>query len=180
MRRTGTTRRSALTATGAFGLAAVLTGCGGDGPAPGRDSGGADARTASLGGSAALRAAAARASVSLLSRYEQAAAAHPVTEPGLAPLRATVQQHLAALGGRPKAQGGSPSPAASSPAAPAPASDAKAALKELAAEERRVAGARAAALVTAEPELARLLASLAAAGAAHAYLLTELAKETPA
>ncbi|MFE5242774.1 MULTISPECIES: hypothetical protein [unclassified Streptomyces] len=179
MRRTGTTRRSALTATGAFGLAAVLTGCGGDGPAPGRDSGGADARTASLGGSTALRAAAARASVSLLSRYEQAAAAHPVTEPGIAPLRATVQEHLAALGG-PAAKGGSPSPAVPSPASPAPAADAKAALKELAAEERQVADARAAALLTAEPELARLLASLAAAGAAHAYLLTELAKEIPA
>ncbi|MEV5134086.1 hypothetical protein AB0K87_27050, partial [Streptomyces sp. NPDC053705] len=62
-------------------------------------------------------------------------------------------------------------------AAPA---DARAALRELAAEERRVADGRATALLNAEPELARLLASIAAAGAAHAYLLTELAKETPA
>ncbi|MYR81896.1 hypothetical protein GTY59_26625, partial [Streptomyces sp. SID5466] len=30
MRRTGTTRRGALTATGALALGAVLTGCGGD------------------------------------------------------------------------------------------------------------------------------------------------------
>lgn len=32
----------------------------------------------------------------------------------------------------------------------------------------------------APPELARLLASVAAASSAHAYLLTELAKETKA
>jgi hypothetical protein len=175
VRRMGTTRRSALTATGAFGLGAVLTGCAGGAPAPRHDSGGADARTASLPESAAPKAAAAGASVSLLSRYEQVAAAHPLTAAGLAPLRAAVQEHVAALGGRPKAAGGSPSPAP-----PVPAADAKAALKELAAEERRVADGRAAALLTAGPEPARLLASLAAAGAAHAYLLTELAKETPA
>ncbi|TGY91096.1 hypothetical protein E5Z02_33570, partial [Streptomyces rhizosphaericola] len=53
------------------------------------------------------------------------------------------------------------------------------ALRELAAAERRRADAHAEALLTAEPELARLLASVAAGAAAHAYLLTELAKETP-
>ncbi|WP_203182766.1 hypothetical protein [Streptomyces pratensis] len=170
MRRTGTTRRSALTATGAFALGAVLTGCGE--PETRTGPGGTDARAASLR-TGALRAAAARDSASLLSRYEQVAAAHPVTEPGLAPLGATVREHLAALGGRAKAPSGSPAP-------PAAAAGARAALSGLAAEERRVADARAAALLSAEPELARLLASIAAAGAAHAYLLTELAKETPA
>ncbi|MFH9618039.1 hypothetical protein ACH4MM_30625 [Streptomyces pratensis] len=172
MRRTGTTRRSALTATGAFALGAVLTGCGE--PETRTGPGGTDARAASLR-TGALRAAAARDSASLLSRYEQVAAAHPVTEPGLAPLGATVREHLAALGGRAKAPSGSPAPAP-----PAAAAGARAALSGLAAEERRVADARAAALLSAEPELARLLASIAAAGAAHAYLLTELAKETPA
>ncbi|MFI2779071.1 hypothetical protein [Streptomyces sp. ALB3] len=172
MRRTGTTRRGALTATGAFALGAVLTGCGE--PEARTGPGGADARAASLR-AGALRAAGARDSASLLSRYEQVAAAHPVTEAGLAPLSATVREHLAALGGRAGAAGGSPAPAP--PAGPA---DARAALRELAAEERRVADGRAAALLTADPELARLLASIAAAGAAHAYLLTELAKETPA
>ncbi|MFC9945201.1 hypothetical protein [Streptomyces pratensis] len=170
MRRTGTTRRSALTATGAFALGAVLTGCGE--PETRTGPGGTDARAASLR-TGALRAAAARDSASLLSRYEQVAAAHPVTEPGLAPLGATVREHLAALGGRAKAPSGPPAP-------PAAAAGARAALSGLAAEERRVADARAAALLSAEPELARLLASIAAAGAAHAYLLTELAKETPA
>ena len=170
MRRTGTTRRSALTATGAFALGAVLTGCGE--PETRTGPGGTDARAASLR-TGALRAAAARDSASLLSRYEQVAAAHPVTEPGLAPLGATVREHLAALGGRAKAPSVPPAP-------PAAAAGARAALSGLAAEERRVADARAAALLSAEPELARLLASIAAAGAAHAYLLTELAKETPA
>lgn len=41
-----------------------------------------------------------------------------------------------------------------------------------------MADERARTLVKAGPELARLLASVAAAGAVHAYLLTELAKET--
>ncbi|MFJ8747774.1 hypothetical protein ACIREO_00250 [Streptomyces sp. NPDC102441] len=174
MHRTGTTRRSVLTATGALALGAVLTGCG-DGPGTGSAPGGADARAASLRARTALRASAARDSASLLSRYEQVAAAHPVTEPGLAPMGAAVREHLAALGGPPEAASGSPAPAP-----PAAATDARAALRELAAEERRVADGRATALLAAEPELARLLASIAAAGAAHAYLLTELAKETPA
>ncbi|MCY1678755.1 hypothetical protein OVA20_09735 [Streptomyces sp. SL294] len=173
MRRTGTTRRSALTATGAVALGAVLTGCG-DGPRNRDLPGGADARTAALRERTALRAAAARDSASLLSRYEQVAAAHPLTEAGIAPMGAAVRAHLAALGGPAKAAGTSPLLPAAAPA------DARAALRELAAEERRVADGRATALLNAEPELARLLASIAAAGAAHAYLLTELAKETPA
>ncbi|GAA2636563.1 hypothetical protein [Streptomyces axinellae] len=49
----------------------------------------------------------------------------------------------------------------------------KAALAALAGTERKLAGARAKALATAPPELARLLASVAACGAAHVYLLEE-------
>ncbi|MGW1926601.1 hypothetical protein ACWCQ0_47515 [Streptomyces massasporeus] len=56
------------------------------------------------------------------------------------------------------------------------AADPGAALKELAAAERAASDAHTAALVTAPPEYARLLASVAAAGAAHAYLLTEGAR----
>ncbi|MEU8706799.1 hypothetical protein [Streptomyces sp. NPDC048565] len=174
MHRTGTTRRGALTATGAFAVGALLTSCG-DGSGTRSGPGGTDAAAASLRAVAALRASAARDSASLLARYEQVATDHPVTKPGLAPLDAAVREHLAALGGPAKAASGSPSPG---PSAAAPTTDARAALKELAAEERRVADGRATALLTAEPELARLLASIAAAGAAHAYLLTELAKET--
>jgi hypothetical protein len=50
---------------------------------------------------------------------------------------------------------------------------APAAVKALAVAERRTSDAHMAALVDAEPELARLLASIAAAGAAHAYLLSK-------
>lgn len=49
----------------------------------------------------------------------------------------------------------------------------KDALKELASAERTLADQRAKALLDVPGELARLLASVAAAGAAHAYLLTE-------
>ncbi len=51
--------------------------------------------------------------------------------------------------------------------------DARKALTTLATAERRTADAHTAALATASPELARLLASVAASGAAHAYLLTQ-------
>lgn len=57
-------------------------------------------------------------------------------------------------------------------AVPVPA-DAPAALRSLAAAERRTCDVYSAALLDAEPELARLLASVAAAGAAHEYLLTK-------
>lgn len=109
MRRTGTTRRSALTATGAVALGAVLTGCG-DGPENRTAPGGTDARTAALREGTALRAAAARDSASLLSRYEQVAAAHPLTEAGIAPMGAAVREHLAALGGPARKASGSPAP----------------------------------------------------------------------
>jgi len=53
---------------------------------------------------------------------------------------------------------------------PAKAQDA---LAELAAAERELADRRTEALLDVPGELARLLASVAAAGAAHVYLLTE-------
>ncbi|MFC3235640.1 hypothetical protein ACFOL3_21050 [Streptomyces nitrosporeus] len=175
MRRTGTTRRSALTASGALALGAVLTGCGGGDPDGGRTAA-AGARAASA--RAALRASAARSSRALAARYAQVAADHPATAAGLAPLQEAVRAHAAAFSAdappRPEPTAPSPVPSA------APAGDAGAALRELAAEERRVAGERAEALLTAEPELARLLASVAAAGAVHAYLLTGLAEEATA
>jgi hypothetical protein len=51
-----------------------------------------------------------------------------------------------------------------------------AALAELAAAERRLADRRAKALLEVPGEVARLMASVAAAGAGHAYMLTEGAK----
>ncbi|RDG34978.1 hypothetical protein DVH02_27795, partial [Streptomyces corynorhini] len=76
----------------------------------------------------------------------------------------------------PAASSSSPSPSPTLAGAPAVAPEPAAALKALAAAERRTSDAHTGALATASPELARLLASLAAANAAHAYLLTEGAR----
>ncbi|MGW1107603.1 hypothetical protein [Streptomyces sp. NPDC002540] len=173
MRRTGTTRRGAFTATGAIALGAVLAGCG-DGSGQRDGSARPDGATPAEQASAAraersLRAAAARTSRDLLARYELVIKAHPATAAGLAPLRDAVRAHVKAL-----APDGGGTPAF----APTRATGARAAVKELAEAERRASDAHTATLLKAPPELARLLASIAAAGAAHAYLLTELAKET--
>ncbi|MDX3246150.1 hypothetical protein PV408_31340, partial [Streptomyces sp. ME18-1-4] len=72
------------------------------------------------------------------------------------------------------------SPVSSAPAASAAPSAAPVteqdALAGLAAAERALADRRATELLDVPGELARLLASVAAAGAAHAYLLTEGAR----
>ncbi|WP_097872053.1 hypothetical protein [Streptomyces sp. rh34] len=180
MRRTGTTRRGALTAAGALALGAVLTGCGGgDEAADGGEPAHSGARAAAAKTERTLREKAVRDGALLLARYDLVAEAHPATAAGLAPLRAAVREHGKALAQpRAKAKEGAGKPSA---AAPGPVSaDPKAAVKELAAAERRRTDAYAEALLTAGPELARLLASVAAAAAAHAYLLTELAEETAA
>ncbi|WP_327370166.1 hypothetical protein [Streptomyces sp. NBC_01217] len=173
MRRTGTTRRGAFTATGAIAMGAVLAGCG-DGTERRKDSAGTDATTAAEQAAAArvektLRAGAARTSRELLAQYEQVVSAHPATAAGLSVLRDAVRAHATAL---------APDDGKAPAAPPSPPADAGAAVKELAAAERRASDAHTATLLTAPPELARLLASIAAAGAAHVYLLTELAKET--
>jgi phospholipase/lecithinase/hemolysin len=179
VRRTGTTRRRALTATGALALGAVLTGCGGGDEATGSgDPAHSGARAATAKAEKALREKAVRDGALLLARYDLVAEAHPATAAGLAPLRAAVKEHGKALA-PPRAKGAPEADAP--PAAPGPVStDPKAAVKELAAAERRRAAAHTEALLSAEPELARLLASVAAAAAAHAYLLTELAEEAAA
>ncbi|MFE3906523.1 hypothetical protein ACFXPY_41375 [Streptomyces sp. NPDC059153] len=172
MRRTGTTRRGAFTATGAIAMGAVLAGCG-DGTGPREGSARADAATAAEQAAAraekTLRAGAAGTSRELLARYEQVVRAHPATAAGLSPLRDAVRAHARAL---------APDGGKTLVFSRSRATDAEGALKELAAAERRTADAHTATLLNAPPELARLLASIAAAGAAHAYLLTELAKET--
>jgi hypothetical protein len=72
----------------------------------------------------------------------------------------------------PAPAGASAPPAAAVPSAAAPVTE-REALVGLAAAERTLADRRAAELLEVPGELARLLASVAAAGAAHAYLLTE-------
>ncbi|MGW1936906.1 hypothetical protein [Streptomyces goshikiensis] len=178
-------RRSLL--TGAAGVAggALLAGCS-DG------SGSSDADTG-VPLERRMREAAVRDSERLLERYDATAAAHPDLAARLAPLRGAVAEHTGALavvgpvktgpsaspsvsGSR---SGASPSPSASAPAGAAAAPSAAAvpakpaeALTALADAERSLAEARTVALAGAPGELARLLASVAACGAVHAYLLT--------
>ncbi|MYY07461.1 hypothetical protein GT204_00775 [Streptomyces sp. SID4919] len=171
--RSGPRRRSLLA-----GLAgtALLTGC---------TSGDGDAVSATRAGQASAaertRARAARDSAALGARYDEVIAAHPSLARRLGPLRAEVASHAKAFGsGGP---GGSPSPSSSSPsssgapsgaasAVPVPAAP-EDALASLAARERELADTRTVQSVDVPGELARLLASVAASGAAHAYLLTE-------
>ncbi|MFE0044753.1 hypothetical protein [Streptomyces albireticuli] len=176
----GPRRRSVLAGGAAAltaGAATLLTGC----------SDGAAGRDAERGATAErLRAAAGRDSVALLERYDATVRAHDGLAERLRPLRDGTARHAEAFGVRapgPARSGGTagaPGDSGDGDTADAPASsgatagvpgDEKAALAALAAAERRTADARTAALAGAPPELARLLASVAAAGAAHAYLL---------
>ncbi|MEV4332564.1 hypothetical protein AB0K02_18825 [Streptomyces sp. NPDC049597] len=171
--RTGTTRRRALLATGAA-AAAMVTGCSDD-AAQERPPRGPAADPAQA--EKALRRRLAARSRTLLDEYDAVIARHPALAGRLTPLRAHVAAHVAALAGRKQAPAApvSPSPSGTGsvvPGGPAP-DDPVAALKALAAAERRTSDAHTASLADAEPELARLLASVAAAGAAHAYLLTK-------
>ncbi|MEU7132685.1 hypothetical protein [Streptomyces sp. NPDC046261] len=141
------------------GATALLAGC---------SSGGDDADGRAFA-TRRLRESAGQDSARLLERYDATIAAHAALARRLRPLRAEVARHAEAFS--PQA----PSPSASAqapPAAPEVPGDESAALAALADAERRTADARTAALGSAPPELARLLASVAAAGAAHAYLLT--------
>ncbi|TGY98592.1 hypothetical protein E5Z02_31250, partial [Streptomyces rhizosphaericola] len=96
MRRTGTTRRGALTATGALALGAVLTGCGEDdeGTRAGRP---VLAEAEAVRADKALRRAAARTGALALAHYDLVTEAHPDAAAGLAPLRAAVRQHIGAV-----------------------------------------------------------------------------------
>ncbi|MFE9614056.1 hypothetical protein [Streptomyces sp. NPDC006012] len=161
----GPRRRTLLTSAAGTVL---LVGCSG---------GNGDSGTTGAGPSAdeRARARAARDSRELAARYDAVLAAHPDLAQRLRPLRAEVAAHAKAFGAGAK----DPSPTESTtaagsagPAAAVPADRAKA-LASLATAERDLADRRAKALLEVPGELARLLASVAAAGAAHTYLLTD-------
>ncbi|MFE1803119.1 hypothetical protein ACFW9L_44075 [Streptomyces sp. NPDC059517] len=171
----GPRRRSLLAgAAGAAAGSALLVGCSGSDSASGTTSGSSSA-------AARARARAARDSEQLARRYEAVLAAHPALDARLSPLLAEVVRHAEAFGGGKRAKpstgaSASASPTASSPSAsPSPEVPVmeKDARGELAAAERALADRRMKALADVPGELARLLASVAAAGAAHAFLLTE-------
>ena len=163
----GPRRRSLLVSAAG---AALLVGCSTDGDDSGTTGGSESAAERA-------RARAAADSETLLQHYDAVLAAHPTLADRLDPLRAEVVRHATAFGGTgstPSATAtASPSASASATAVPVTPSDA---LADLAAAERALADRRAKALLDLPGELARLLASVAAAGAAHAYLLTEGAK----
>ncbi|MFE9441456.1 hypothetical protein ACFYO2_21150 [Streptomyces sp. NPDC006602] len=166
-------RRRTLLASAAG--AALLVGC----------STGTEDSDGGTGGSPSVveraRARAAGESTDLVARYDAVIAVHPALAQRLGPLRAEAVRHAEAFGSTrqasPRTSETSPSgsPTAASPSAAVPV-DEKDALADLAAAERTLADRRAKALLDLPGELARLLASVAAAGAAHAYLLTESAK----
>ncbi|SMQ19312.1 hypothetical protein SAMN06272771_5786 [Streptomyces sp. Ag82_O1-12] len=166
--RSGPRRRSLLAVAPA---ALALTGCtGGDSGGPAGEDSSADR----------ARARAARDSEGLVERYDAVIAARPGLAGRLGPLREEVVRHARAFGGGRKASpsaSSSPSPSVTSPASASPSAavpgNDKDALAGLAAAERELADRRTKALGEVPGELARLLASVAAAGAAHVYLLTE-------
>ncbi|MEU1479271.1 hypothetical protein [Streptomyces sp. NPDC005760] len=130
------------------------------------------------------RVRAARDSRGIVQRYDAVLAAHPGLAERVGPLRAEAVRHVEAFGETVRTASPSASSSASpSPSSPSPSSSSatvpateKDALAQLAAAERALADRRAKALLDVPGELARLLASVAAAGAAHAYLLTEAAR----
>ncbi|MEV7615272.1 hypothetical protein [Streptomyces sp. NPDC089799] len=172
-------RRSLLTGAAGAAGAVLLTGCSDSDARPGAHAGVSPERR--------LREAAVRDSRGLLERYDATLAAHPALGGRLAPLRAAVAAHVAALA-PPDAPGGAASPsakpspsatrspvappAAGAPAAPAVPQKAEEALGSLAVAERSLAEARTITLAEAPGELARLLASVAACGIVHHHLLT--------
>jgi hypothetical protein len=162
-------RRRSLLASVAGGV--LLTGC-----SEGDRSGG-EGTSGSPSVAERVRARAARDSRGIVERYDAVLAAFPTLAERVGPLRAEAVRHAEAFGET--ASKASPSPSVSpspspsaSPSATVPATE-KDALAQLAAAERALADRRAKALLEVPGELARLLASVAAAGAAHAYLLTE-------
>jgi hypothetical protein len=106
-----------------------------------------------------------RDSTELIGRYDAATAAHPSLAARLRPLRAETVRHVAAFGGKASATAAPPAETGTGSAAEA--------LAGLAAAERSLADRRAAAVLTVPGELARLMASVAAAGAGHAALLAD-------
>lgn len=161
-------RRRTLLASAAGTV--LLGGCSGAGQDSGTGDGGPSAER--------VRARAAQDSRDLAARYDAVLAAHPDLAQRLRPLRAEVVAHAEAFEEGTSDRSPAPSPSLSSSASAAPAAadaeeDSGKALAALAAAERGLADRRAKALLEVPGEPARLLASVAAAGAAHAYLLTD-------
>lgn len=171
---TGPRRRAVLAgAAGAVIVSGTTAGCTGEGETP-------EQRRRRIDAARRLRRTAAEESEALLTRYTSTAAVHPALGGLLAPLREAVARHLEAFEDRTHrsstgggGKDGGPAGGAAAGDRMAVPRDERRALDALADAERRTAEGRMRALVDAPPETARLLASVAAAGATHALLLTE-------
>ncbi|MCF2530530.1 hypothetical protein [Yinghuangia soli] len=162
MRDAGPTRRTVLAGLGAFAaLGLGATACTSD------DSSG---RTpAQRKAEDEIRGRAQDSAAALLDRYDAVFAAHPALAGGLRPYADEIALHLAAFGGtRPTPAPGAP------PAEPVPA-DAPGALADLARREQQGVDGRLVDLPAAGPDLARLLASVAAAQSVHVRQLSTAA-----
>ncbi|WP_151775530.1 hypothetical protein [Streptomyces abyssomicinicus] len=183
--RTGPRRRTLL-ASAAGAASALLAACSAD-SSPGRA---AAVRTPTADERALTRAV--TDSAELASVYDAVLAAHPGLAARLTPLRDAVLRHADACGERagtaaspspspspspPRSAAGKPSGAASgppsspTPSVPAVPADEKGALGSLADAEQELSTRRTRDLARLGGEAARLLASVAAAGAVHVYLL---------
>ncbi|WP_229711773.1 hypothetical protein [Streptomyces daqingensis] len=169
----GPRRRSMLTGTlSALGPLAALgaaSGC--------TDGSGSEDEAQTARREQRLRKKAAGQSRALAARYEATIDAHSGLADRLRPLHAAALRHAEVLAGKKDAGRGKDGAAGDGSTeggdgkgAAVPRKE-KAALAALGDAERRTAAERNAALAEAPPELARLLASVAAAGAVHAYLL---------
>jgi hypothetical protein len=161
-------RRAVLLIAG-LGAITGVSGCSDGGARRGDAPGGSRASSAT-----ASRARAAKDSTELLARYDATIAAHPGIAPALRALRAEVAQHAEAFESTAAPSGATPTPSGSPGAGPGSAVKAVTALADT---EQRLADARATALLGAPPELAQLLASVAAAGAGHVLLLQATLKK---
>ncbi|MGW6392674.1 hypothetical protein ACWFR1_19670 [Streptomyces sp. NPDC055103] len=180
-----TTGRRALLRAGAAAGATALVGCTSSGDEEGvRRPSAAELEAERVArAEASLRLRSVTVARGLLERYDATLAAHPALAPRLTPLRRSVAAHTKALGeggtavkpaaAAPSASASAPPSASPAPAPPPVPADSRTALKELAAAARKASDQHMDTLLTAPPEYARMLASVAAAGAVHAYLLTE-------
>ncbi|MFE5209673.1 hypothetical protein [Streptomyces sp. NPDC056600] len=178
-------RRRTLLASAAGTAAALLAACS-TGSSPGRPA----ARPTPSADELALTRAAAD-STGLAALHDAVLAAHPGLAARLTPLRDTALRHAEVLAERagakasPSRSAPSPSPSAPAPSVsasgaaapsvsgPAVPREEKQALRMVADAERDLAGRRTRELSGLGGEPARLLASVAAAGAVHVYLLSD-------
>lgn len=160
-------RRTVLTGGAVAGIATVLTGCSGRTPVE---------RAAHASTAQRLRRAATTEHRDLVASYRATVEAHPRLSSALTPFQRVAEARLSVLAEHPAGENeqDTSETAASPPPAPHVPAEPDAALEALADAEQRIAEVRFRSVGEAPPELARLLASLAAGCSAQAYLLNEV------